>query len=415
MRLLVTGGAGYIGSVMVERLIADGHQVVVLDDLSRGHRAAVHPEATFVEGSTHDAARVEAVLREHGIEGVLHFAAYALVGESVRDPYLYYHNNVAGTLGLLRGMARAGVKKLVFSSTCAVYGTPERVPIDEAHPTRPINPYGRSKRMVEEILAEAWEAYGLRSAALRYFNAAGASRERGEDHHPETHLIPLVLAVALGKRPRIYIYGTDYPTRDGTAIRDYIHVEDLADAHVRALLAMDDPGWKGLQVFNLGNGEGYSVREVIEAARRVTGHPIPAEEAPRRPGDPPVLVADARRAREVLGWTPRIPDIEAILASAWAWHQAHPYGYGALGERVEAILEGVLEDPRLTAELEDEAAGRLIAWAREEAARLAVEDVEPGRARRRLREQVRELARELARNPEADPWGLALERGWGAR
>lgn len=325
MQILVTGGAGYIGSVVVQELLEDGHGVVVYDNLYRGHRDAVPDSAAFVQGDLLDRDVLTRTLRAHRIEAVMHFAALSLVGESVTDPALYFQNNVAGTLGLLEAMRAAGAARLIFSSTAAVYGQPESTPITEDAALRPINPYGESKLMVETILRRYDDAYGLRSVSLRYFNAAGSSGHLGEDHHPETHLIPNVLAVALGRSESVGIFGTDYPTRDGTAIRDYIHVRDLARAHV---LALDVTGTRSA-VYNLGNGAGFSVREVVAAARTVTGHPIPVRELPRRPGDPAVLVASAERIQLELGWTPSSPDIVSIVADAWAWHKQHPRGYGA--------------------------------------------------------------------------------------
>jgi UDP-glucose 4-epimerase len=323
MNVLVTGGAGYIGSVVAAELLRDGHVVVVYDNLSRGHNAAVPRGATFIQGDLFNDAVLVRTLREHAVEAVMHFAALSLVGESVREPALYFRNNVAGTLHLLDAMRAAGVGRLIFSSTAAVYGQPEATPITEDAALRPINPYGESKLMVETVLRRYDEAYGLRSVSLRYFNAAGAAGELGEDHHPETHLIPLVLAAALGRAPSVSIYGTDYPTPDGTAVRDYIHVADLARAHIMALAVTRERS----AVYNLGNGTGFSVRQVVEAARRVTGHPIPAEETARRPGDPAVLVASSTRIQRDLAWHPQLPDIEQIIATAWDWHRAHPHGY----------------------------------------------------------------------------------------
>lgn len=329
MRVMVTGGAGYIGSVVTAELLHDGHQVCVYDNLCKGHRAAVPAGAVFVEGDLFDEDMLARTLRDHGTEAVMHFAALSLVGESVMEPALYFRNNVAGTISLLDAMRASGVGRLIFSSTAAVYGQPESSPITEDAGLRPINPYGESKLMVETLLRRYDEAYWLHSVSLRYFNAAGAAGALGEEHHPETHLIPNVLAVALGRAPAVGIYGTDYPTRDGTAIRDYIHVVDLARAHILAL----DVTRERSATYNLGNGTGFSVREVIEAARQVTGHPIPAEEKPRRAGDPAVLVAGSERIQMELGWTPRHLTIESIVASAWAWHQAHPDGYGGVGSR----------------------------------------------------------------------------------
>lgn len=326
MNILVVGGAGYVGSHAVRVLGRLGHEIWAYDNLSLGHRAAV-PSGRLIEGDLADRDRIEKSLTDKRIEAVMHFAAFALVGESVAEPAKYYHNNVALTLTLLEAMRATGVMKIVFSSTTATYGAPSRLPITEDQPQQPINPYGFTKLVVERALADYAAAYGLAFAALRYFNAAGASPEGdiGEDHDPESHLIPLVLQVALGQRERITIFGDDYPTPDGTCIRDYVHVDDLGAAHGSALERLE-PG-RGLKV-NLGTGRGYSVRQVIEACRRATGHPIPAIVGPRRPGDPPELVADAGRAREVLGWRPRYPEIDAIVATAWNWHRHHPQGYG---------------------------------------------------------------------------------------
>ena len=326
MNILVTGGAGYIGSVTAQRLLQRGHEVVVLDNLATGHRAAVPQGAAFVEADIADAAAVERSLRTHGVDAVLHFAAYSLVGESMRLPLAYFRNNTAGSLALLEAMEAAGVRRFVLSSTAALFGTPDAVPIAEDAPVRPESVYGESKALIERMLAWLQRTAGLGYATLRYFNAAGAGAGLGEDHRPETHLIPLVLQVAGGRRPHIEVFGDDYATPDGTAVRDYIHVLDLADAHVLAVEALQ-PG--DARAFNLGNGRGFSVREVIEVCRRVTGHAIPARTAPRRAGDPPVLVADARRIREALGWQPRHASLEAIVASAWAWHREHPDGYAS--------------------------------------------------------------------------------------
>ncbi len=325
MKVLVTGGAGYIGSHAARLLQRAGHEVWVYDNLCLGHRAAVSA-GRLIEGQLMDRPRLVETLSDRGIEAVMHFAAFAAVGESVADPAKYYQNNVVASLNLLEAMRAAGVKLIVFSSTTATYGVPERLPITEEEPQRPINPYGFAKLVVEHALADYARAYGLGYAALRYFNAAGASPEGdlGEDHDPETHLIPLVLQVALGQRPHITVFGDDYPTPDGTCIRDYIHVDDLGAAHVLALEKLE--AGQGLQL-NLGTGRGHSVREVIEACRRVTGHPIPAQIGPRRPGDPPELVADARKAQRVLDWQPQYPEIEAIVRTAWKWHASHPRGY----------------------------------------------------------------------------------------
>lgn len=316
--ILVVGGAGYIGSHMVKRLRRAGYVVTVADDLSSGHREAVAGTPLHV-GDIGDAAFVDALLAAVRPAAVMHFASFIQVGESVADPGKYYRNNVTATQTLLDGMRAHGISKFIFSSTAAIFGDPVYVPIDEAHPKQPINPYGRSKWFVEQMLDDYDRAYGMQSVCLRYFNAAGADPdgELGECHAPETHLIPLILQVAAGRRPHISVYGTDYATPDGTCIRDYIHVEDLAEAHLLALRRLLDGGASAR--FNLGNGNGYSVREVIEAARRITGHPIPVVAGARREGDPPVLVADARAARDILGWQPRHAALDAIVTHAWQW------------------------------------------------------------------------------------------------
>jgi len=325
MRILVTGGAGYIGSHTVKLLLARGHDVRVLDNLTHGHRAAV-PADRLTVADLADAPAVDHLLLTHRTEAVVHFAAFASVAESVKHPARYWQNNVVNTLALLDLCRRHGVGRFVFSSTAATYGVPETMPITEDTPQRPINPYGQSKLAVERVLADYAAAYGLAYAALRYFNAAGAAADGtiGEDHHPETHLIPLVLQVALGQRPHVEVYGTDYPTPDGTCVRDYIHVEDLAEAH-RLALEKAEPG-RGL-CLNLGTGRGYSIREVIQTAERVTGKSIAVKDGPRRPGDPPALVAAADRARSALGWAPRYPELGQIVETAWNWHRAHPHGY----------------------------------------------------------------------------------------
>jgi UDP-glucose-4-epimerase GalE len=329
MAVLVTGGAGYIGSAFVEQLLAAGEEVVVLDDLSRGHRAAVLPGAAFYEGRTGDRDLVARIAREHRLDACAHFAAFAYVPESVTEPARYFENNFTQAQVLFESLLAAGVKRVVFSSTCATYGVPTRVPIPEDHPQRPINPYGWSKLFVERLLESFDRAYGLRFVALRYFNAAGATARCGEAHEPETHLVPLVLAAALGRRPKVCVFGTDYDTPDGTAVRDYIHVLDLGEAHLLALAHLRRGG--ASLFLNLGNGTGYSVLEVIETARRVTGRDVPLEKVGRREGDPPRLVGDATRAREALGWAPRRPSLEAIVRSAWEWMRSHPGGYGAGG------------------------------------------------------------------------------------
>ena len=324
MKALVTGGAGYIGSVVAAQLLEAGDDVVVLDDLSRGHAEAVPPGAEHVEASLNDAEALDAPLAA-GIDAVLHFAALSLVSESVEHPERYWRNNVGGTRNLLDAMRTHGVARLVFSSTAATYGEPETIPIAEDQPPAPVNAYGASKLAVDLMIRDECRAHGLAAASLRYFNVAGASRQLGEDHEPETHLIPLVLQAAAGVRDHIKVFGTDYPTRDGTAVRDYIHVEDLGQAH---LLALDRLEAGRHQIFNLGTGDGYTVREVIEAARTVTGREIPVRDEGRRPGDPPELVAANTRAREGLGWEPQ-RSLEEMIADAWAWHQAHPQGYNS--------------------------------------------------------------------------------------
>jgi UDP-glucose 4-epimerase len=321
MNVFVTGGAGYIGSVCVEELINAGHAVTVFDNLSEGHRAAVDHRATFVRGQLGDRKGVTDALKNSKAEVVIHFAANALVPESMVNPGKYFRNNVADGLNLLDAAAAAKVKKFVFSSTCATYGPPDRVPMTEDLPQRPINPYGESKLMFEKMLSWYQKIHGLPFVAFRYFNAAGASEKFGEDHHPETHLIPNVLKVALGQAPHCEIYGADYPTPDGTCIRDYIHIIDLATAHILAM----EPGKQGF--YNLGNGDGYSVREVIKACEKITGKTISVVEKPRRPGDPPRLVAAAEKAKKELSWQPKYAKLEQIIQSAWLWHKAHPEGY----------------------------------------------------------------------------------------
>jgi len=330
MRILVTGGAGYVGSVTVERLVEAGHEVVVLDDLSTGHAAAVVDGATLVRGTYTEESPTTALLATSGIEAILHCAARSLVGESVRDPARYYRANVAGGVALLEAARAAGVRRFVFSSTAAVYGTPEETPIPEDAPLRPINPYGETKRTFEAALRWYAAAYGFRTVCLRYFNVAGASERNGEVHDPETHLIPNVLAAADGG-PAIELFGDDYPTPDGTCLRDYIHVADLADAHLAALeaTAPGDTRTDAALVCNLGTAAGFSVREVLAEAERVVGRGIPHRVGPRRAGDPPVLVASNARAREVLGWEPRRSSLDEMIGSAWRWRRAHPGGYGS--------------------------------------------------------------------------------------
>jgi UDP-glucose 4-epimerase len=324
MKLLVTGGAGYIGSVVAKQLLDRGHEVAVLDDLSRGHRAAVPDGARLLEVGLADAPGTSDALSE-GFDGVLHFAALALVAESVEFPERYHRGNFVGTLNLLDAMREHGVKRLVFSSTCATYGEPEQVPMPETLPTNPVNSYGNSKLAVDRMIGDECRAHGLGAISLRYFNVAGACGGLGEDHYPETHLIPLVLQAAAGTREHVSVFGTDYPTADGTAVRDYIHVEDLGRAHLLALDAIR-PGTH--TIYNLGNGLGHSVHQVIEAARTVTGREIPVKEEPRRPGDPAQLVASSEKIRAELGWEPE-HDLETMIADAWEWRQQRPEGYGS--------------------------------------------------------------------------------------
>ncbi|HEY9670893.1 MAG TPA: UDP-glucose 4-epimerase GalE [Waterburya sp.] len=333
--ILVTGGAGYIGSHAVLALRDAGYEVVILDNLVYGHRDLVETvlKVELIEGDIADRTLLDQIFKMREFAAVMHFAAYAYVGESVSNPAKYYRNNVVGTLTLLEAMCAAGVKNFVFSSTCATYGVPQQIPIAENQPQQPINPYGMSKLMVENILDDFDHAYGLRSVRFRYFNAAGADPQGrlGEDHNPETHLIPLVLWAALGKRESISIFGTDYDTPDGTCIRDYIHVADLAEAHILGLEYLLQGG--KTEVFNLGNGRGFSIQEVIAAARTVTGRPIPVTLADRRPGDPPSLVGSAQKAQQILSWKPQYADIETILKHAWQWHQKRHEGLGAAGSR----------------------------------------------------------------------------------
>jgi UDP-glucose-4-epimerase GalE len=326
MRILVTGGAGYIGSHAVRLFLARGHDVWVYDNLSTGHRKAV-PAERLIVGDLNEIHRLDQLLLELRVEAVVHFAASAYVGESVRDPARYYQNNLVNTLNLMECLRRHDVWRFVFSSTCATYGIPHRVPITEDEPPKPISPYGATKWAIERALADYAAAYGWGYAALRYFNAAGASPDAsiGEDHDPETHLIPLVLLTALGRRPRVEVFGTDYPTPDGTCIRDYIHVDDLAEAHFLALDRL--VRGKGLS-YNVGTGQGYSVREIIRLAESITGKPIPVLEGPRRAGDPPALVASAEKLTRELGWQPRYQELRPIIETAWHWHRTHPKGYG---------------------------------------------------------------------------------------
>ena len=325
MSIFVTGGAGYIGSVVVEDLRERGEEVVVIDNLVYGHRQAVDEGVPFYQGNIGDKELVRRILSEHNIDECMHFSAYAYVGESVENPQKYFENNVSQTLSLLEVLIERDIKKFVFSSTCSTFGEPQYLPIDEKHPQWPTNPYGWSKLMVEQILKTYDHAYGLKSVSLRYFNACGATGNNGEHHDPETHLIPLVLFAAQGHIPHVSIFGDDYPTPDGTAIRDYIHVSDLASAHRLALEHLRSG--KPSESINLGNGNGYSVKEVIDAARRVTGKPIEAKISPRRAGDPSKLVADATKAHEVLGWKPQYTELEKIIESAWNWHQSNSNGY----------------------------------------------------------------------------------------
>ncbi len=326
MNIVVTGGAGYIGSFITRQLCEGGHNVVVVDNLCKGHAAAVDGRARLVRADFGDAAAMGELFAAESVEAVVHMAAFSLVGESVEKPAKYYQNNVVNTMNLLGAIVDAGVGRVVFSSTAAVYGEPDKWPITEEFPTEPINPYGRTKLVVEQTLADWTAACPLGAVSLRYFNVAGGLGDGtlGEDHDPETHLIPIVLAAAAGRRDNITIFGDDYPTPDGTCVRDYIHVLDLTDAHVRAIEAVT-PG--ALKVFNLGNGAGFSVKQVIEAAERVVGHPIPTQMGQRRAGDPPTLVASSEKIGRELGWQPARPDIDTIIADAWAFHESHPDGY----------------------------------------------------------------------------------------
>jgi UDP-glucose 4-epimerase len=321
MKVLVTGGAGYIGSVTTELLLDEGHKVVVFDNLERGHRAAVDKRASFIKGDLREKRDIFAAMKKIRPDAVMHFAAYALVPESMAKPEIYFRNNVVGGVNLAEAMWTVGVRKIVFSSTCATYGQPQRVPITEKETQKPENPYGESKLMFEKTLEWYRQLHDMQPVFLRYFNACGATVKFGEDHDPETHIIPLVLQVALGKRDKIMICGDDYDTPDGTCIRDYIHIVDLAQAHILALTS-DVTG-----AFNLGTGTGNSVKQVVETARKITGHKIPAKIGPRRPGDPPRLVAAAGKAHGILKWKPRFANLESIVQSAWNWHKSHPNGY----------------------------------------------------------------------------------------
>ncbi len=321
MKIFVVGGAGYIGSVCAESLLNEGHEVAIFDNLSEGHRQAVDSRANFIQGELADRRQIDSAISSSRPDAVMHFAANALVGESMQNPSKYFRNNICNGLNLLDAMVAAGVERIVFSSTCAIFGPPDRVPIDETAPARPINPYGESKLAFENILRWYDEIHGVKFVCLRYFNAAGASGRFGEDHHPETHLIPAVLQAALGKRPNVEIYGTDYDTPDGTCIRDYIHILDLARAHILAL------GAAGSGRYNLGTGGGSSVREVIESCRKITDRKIDVIEKTRRPGDPPRLIASSDKIKRELGWEPEFQSLDAIVESAWKWHQIFPRGY----------------------------------------------------------------------------------------
>jgi UDP-glucose 4-epimerase len=324
VKVLVAGGAGYIGSVVAAGLIDEGHRVTIFDNMSRGHLEAVPAAANLITGDLEDRAALDRVFAAGSFDAVMHFAALIEAGESMKIPERYFRNNTANTLNLLEVMLAHGVGRLVFSSTAALYGNPVRVPIEEDDALAPTNAYGESKLLVEKILAWFHQCRGLRYASLRYFNAAGAAGERGENHQPESHLIPRVLQVALGQAKEVAIFGTDYPTPDGTCIRDYIHILDLASAHLAALDALAS---RDRLIYNLGNGQGFSIREVLDVARRVTGHPIPSVESPRRPGDPAILVASSARIQRELGWRPQYPGLDTIVSSAWEWHQRHPHGY----------------------------------------------------------------------------------------
>ncbi len=321
MKVFITGGAGYIGSVCSELLLNEGYEVAIFDNLVEGHRRAVDARAHFIQGDLADRAQIEAALSSTRADTVMHFAAYALVPESMRDPSKYFRNNISNGLNLLDAMIATGVRQIIFSSTCAIFGPPDRVPIDETAPARPANPYGESKLAFEKILRWYDQVHGLKFVCLRYFNAAGATEDLGEDHRPETHLIPNVLKVALGQRPSLEIYGTDYETPDGTCIRDYIHIVDLAHAHILAL------GATASGFYNLGTGGGSSVREVIAACRKITGREIDTIEKPRRPGDPPRLIASSEKIKKELGWQPQFQSLDVIIETAWAWHQKFPDGY----------------------------------------------------------------------------------------
>lgn len=324
MKILVTGGAGYIGSIVSEQLLLRGHQVIIIDNLKKGNRAAVLPEAAFYEADLGDKAALEKIFQGHDVDVVFHFAADSLVGESMTDPSTYFNNNLVKGIALLDTMRQYGCHKFIFSSTAATFGEPEYTPIDEKHPQKPINPYGAAKLMLEGVLDWYHSAYGLKFNAFRYFNAAGASEKLGEAHNPETHLIPLIIQAALGQREQIYIFGTDYPTKDGTCVRDYIHVIDLAEAHILGLENLDrHPNGK----YNLGNGEGFSVREVIDMVSEVSGRDFPKVESDRRTGDPATLIASSKLASEELNWKPKYDSLKEIVRTAWEWHLSHQNGY----------------------------------------------------------------------------------------
>ncbi|HLW80777.1 MAG TPA: UDP-glucose 4-epimerase GalE [Candidatus Acidoferrales bacterium] len=327
MKILVTGAAGYIGSVCTETLLERGHSVIALDDLSEGHREAVDPRASLCRVNLHDFEALNEVFRANEIDAVMHFAALCLVEESVREPARYYRANVAAGINLLDAMLRHGVKKLIFSSTAATYGEPETTPIPETHSTMPVNPYGASKLLFERVLAEFRSSAGLECITMRYFNAAGASEKFGEDHSPETHIIPILLQVAAGERENFQIYGTDYSTPDGTCVRDYVHVIDIAQAHALAVERISEFAGR---IYNLGNGDGFSVNDVIQTAAKITGSRINSVKSQRRPGDPAALVASSERIRKELGWSPKFPGLDAIIRTAWEWKQRHPRGYGKL-------------------------------------------------------------------------------------
>jgi UDP-glucose 4-epimerase len=324
MSIFVTGGAGYIGSIVVEQLVEAGETVIVYDNLYQGHREAVHPDAKLIVGDLADTALLTKTMAEYRVEAIMHFASYTLVGESVERPFLYLGDNITNGLNLLRAASEHGVKRFILSSTANLFDDPQQMPISEQERIVPGSPYGESKYILERLLYWLDRTKGLKYAALRYFNAAGASSVRGEDHDPETHIIPLVLQVALGQREQFIIFGDDYPTPDGTCVRDYIHVLDLAQAHILALQALQNGQSR---TYNLGNGQGYSILELIEVARKITGHPIPAEVGPRRPGDPAILIASADSIRQELGWQPKHSDLETIVGDAWRWSKDHPNGY----------------------------------------------------------------------------------------